>query len=30
MFIANTPSATDDELEHKVVEVMKKYGVIEK
>jgi len=30
MFIANKPSATDDELEHKVVEVMKKYGVIEK
>lgn len=30
MFIENKPSATDDELEQKVVSVMKKYGVIEK
>lgn len=30
MFIQNKPSATDSELEQKVVEVMKKYGVIEK
>lgn len=30
MFNAQQPSASDDELEQKVVEVMKKYGVIEK
>lgn len=30
MFNEQQPSASDDELEQKVVEVMKKYGVIEK
>lgn len=30
MFNSTEPSAANDELEQKVVEVMKKYGVIEK
>ena len=30
MFIENKPSLADDELEAKVVEFMKKYGVMEK
>lgn len=30
MFNAKQPSASNEELEQKVVEVMKKYGVIEK
>ena len=30
MFNDKQPSASDDELEQKVVEVMKKYGVIDK
>lgn len=30
MFNEQQPSASDDELEQKVVEVMKKYGIIEK